>query len=447
MSCPFPPETSSVPSPSSPYCTLKSYRSKSSTNSTTDTSYDEEVFVTIKSKFGSEFRRVSLKVSDRTTFPTCSEFTELIFLLHGLTEEQRKTVHIAYTTADGSNLPISNDENLRKAVFDSPKVLRLLVQNRAESLEERFGYGLRNSVMRKKRQISISNPQDFRRVSSIIDTDILPPEVIRVRLCKFHTNLPLGFFIRDGLSERLTNWGPTPVPSIFISRLLPSGLAASTNLLHEGDEILEVNGIDVYGKTLDQVTDIMIANATNLVLTVRPAHTLALNTMPRLAYAPPPYPSQFSPMSLPENLPMPPIYSQAFDSSLRFTNRGSPIGFCNPREIYRMSDKFSRASLNTASTSSAGSSGVRSGGSMGETRGNDYSRSLRPKNAPLTTIHDLPHHLPPTQHMPPPMLGPHPIVPVRRIPRPFSMHTDGFVPQHKQVPIEAYRYSTVFDRF
>ncbi|CAJ0586405.1 unnamed protein product, partial [Mesorhabditis spiculigera] len=177
-----------------------------------------------------------------------------------------------YTSADGTNLPISNDENFYKALDDNEKLLRVVVQNKAESLEERFGYGLSETTLRKKKNISISAPQDFRRVSSIIDTDILPPEIVRVRLCKFHKNLPLGFYIRDGLSERLTNWGPAAVPSIFISRLLPSGLAASTNLLHEGDEILEVNGIDICSKTLDQVTDIMVANAQNLVLTIRPAH-------------------------------------------------------------------------------------------------------------------------------------------------------------------------------
>merc|ERR1739848_838125 len=44
-----------------------------------------------------------------------------------------------------------------------------------------------------------------------------------------------------------------------------------TGLLAIDDEVLEVNSIDVTGKTLDQVTDMMVANATNLIITVKPA--------------------------------------------------------------------------------------------------------------------------------------------------------------------------------
>lgn len=38
------------------------------------------------------------------------------------------------------------------------------------------------------------------------------------------------------------------------------------------DEVLEVNGIEVTGKTLDQVTDMMVANSANLIITVKPAN-------------------------------------------------------------------------------------------------------------------------------------------------------------------------------
>lgn len=40
---------------------------------------------------------------------------------------------------------------------------------------------------------------------------------------------------------------------MFVSRLVPGGLAEGTGLLAVGDEVLEVNGIEVAGKTLDQV--------------------------------------------------------------------------------------------------------------------------------------------------------------------------------------------------
>ncbi|KAF7462485.1 Hypothetical predicted protein [Marmota monax] len=66
--------------------------------------------------------------------------------------------------------------------------------------------------------------------------------------------------------------GLEKVPGIFISRMVPGGLAESTGLLAANDEVLEVNGIEVAGKTLDQVTDMMIANSHNLIVTVKPAN-------------------------------------------------------------------------------------------------------------------------------------------------------------------------------
>lgn len=90
-------------------------------------------------------------------------------------------------------------------------------------------------------------------MSSIIDVDILPPSQRRVRLMKNGSDRPLGFYIRDGTSIRVTPMGLEKVPGVFISRLVPGGLAESTGLLAVNDEVLEVNGIDVTGKTLDQV--------------------------------------------------------------------------------------------------------------------------------------------------------------------------------------------------
>jgi len=83
---------------------------------------------------------------------------------------------------------------------------------------------------------------------------------------------PLGFYIRDGTSIRVSASGLERVPGVFISRLVPGGLAESTGLLAVNDEVLEVNGIDVTGKTLDQVTDMMVANSANLIITVKPVN-------------------------------------------------------------------------------------------------------------------------------------------------------------------------------
>jgi len=93
-----------------------------------------------------------------------------------------------------------------------------------------------------------------------------------VRLLKHGSDKPLGFYIRDGTSVRVTQQGLERVPGIFISRLVPGGLAESTGLLAVNDEVLEVNGIEVHGKSLDQVTDMMVANSSNLIITVKPAN-------------------------------------------------------------------------------------------------------------------------------------------------------------------------------
>ncbi|CAH2097841.1 unnamed protein product [Euphydryas editha] len=127
----------------------------------------------------------------------------------------------------------------------------------------------------KNKGLAISNPHDFRMVSAIIDVDIVPETCRRVKLLKHGSDRPLGFFIRDGTSVRVTPNGVERSPGIFISRLVPGGLAESTGLLGVNDEVLEVNGIDVSNKTLDQVTDMMVANSSNLIITVRPANQRA----------------------------------------------------------------------------------------------------------------------------------------------------------------------------
>lgn len=93
-----------------------------------------------------------------------------------------------------------------------------------------------------------------------------------VRLSKKSFRQYLGFYIKKGTvaphaSEK------TP-PGVVVSHLVPGGLAENCGLLTAGDEILQVNGISVAGKSLEQVTDIIIANEENLILTVAP-HSLS----------------------------------------------------------------------------------------------------------------------------------------------------------------------------
>ena len=102
--------------------------------------------------------------------------------------------------------------------------------------------------------------------------DVVPVMCRRVRFLKHGSEKPIGFYIRGGTSVRVTPNGLEKVPGIFISRILAGGLAESTGLLAVNDEVLEVNGIEVAGKSLDQVTDMMVANSSNLIVTVKPAN-------------------------------------------------------------------------------------------------------------------------------------------------------------------------------
>ncbi|CAI6364511.1 unnamed protein product [Macrosiphum euphorbiae] len=240
----------------------------------------------IKSKFDAEFRRISLPKTDVGTY---EQFRILIERLHKLIEVP---FVLSYTDPkDGDLLPINNDDNLGRAVLTAKPLLRIIVQRKGESLEELNGYGSyrpRNIISSilggtpsKAKHLWISNPQDFRQVSAIIDVDVVPDTCRRVRLLKHGSERPLGFYIRDGTSVRVSPSGVEKVPGIFISRLVPGGLAESTGLLAVNDEVLEVNGIEVAGKTLDQVTDMMVANSHNLIVTVKPANQRTTMSAPR----------------------------------------------------------------------------------------------------------------------------------------------------------------------
>ncbi|KAM9384864.1 par-6 family cell polarity regulator gamma b [Pholidichthys leucotaenia] len=233
--------------------------------------------VEVKSKYGAEFRRFSVNRAKPGKF---EEFYKLILHIHRIANME---VMIGYADIHGDLLPINNDDNFCKAVSTAHPLLRIFIQRQEEvdysnfgtntiTRRKKAGVALRNDVNRKRPHIRIGMPQDFRPVSSIIDVDILPESHRRVRLYRHGSDKPLGFYIRDGTSVRVTPHGLEKVPGIFISRLVPGGLAESTGLLAVNDEVLEVNGIEVTGKSLDQVTDMMIANSHNLIVTVKPVN-------------------------------------------------------------------------------------------------------------------------------------------------------------------------------
>uniref|UniRef100_A0A667WG58 Par-6 family cell polarity regulator alpha n=1 Tax=Myripristis murdjan TaxID=586833 RepID=A0A667WG58_9TELE len=233
--------------------------------------------------FEAEYRRFALKRNGPGGF---QEFYHLLQTIHRIPGVD---VLLGYADIHGDLLPINNDDNFHKAVSSANPLLRIIITKREDepvvfatnSLQRRKkGLGLTglrttgsSSTHQKNRPgLLIGSPQDFRQISSIIDVDILPETHRRVRLHKHGTHKPLGFYIRDGVSVRVTPQGVEKVPGVFISRLVRGGLAESTGLLGVNDEILEVNGIDVAGKSLDQVTDMMVANSHNLIVTVKPAN-------------------------------------------------------------------------------------------------------------------------------------------------------------------------------
>ncbi|KAI4877896.1 hypothetical protein NFI96_016788 [Prochilodus magdalenae] len=274
--------------------------------------------VEVKSKFEAEYRRFALKKNGAGSF---QEFYHLLQTIHRIPGVD---VLLGYADIHGDLLPINNDDNFHKALSSANPLLRIIIQRRevhsthyglcnrhaketqlpytsithrsefndAKDIVLRSRYedepvvfptnslqrrkkglaGLRPSQQKNKPALLIGLPQDFRQISSIIDVDILPETHRRVRLHKHGTHKPLGFYIRDGVSVRVTPQGVEKVPGVFISRLVRGGLAESTGLLGVNDEILEVNGIDVAGKSLDQVTDMMVANSHNLIVTVKPAN-------------------------------------------------------------------------------------------------------------------------------------------------------------------------------
>ncbi|XP_001601910.1 partitioning defective protein 6 [Nasonia vitripennis] len=244
--------------------------------------------VAVKSKFDADIIRFSISRNESTSY---DGFRKLLAERHDIGPELKFDIWYTDPT-DGDLLPINNDNNLARALVAAKPLLRILIQRQGDGVEDLNGCNtikpknLISSILGgtpgKPKPLAISNPHDFRQVSAIIDVDILPETCRRVKLLKHGLDKPLGFYIKDGESYRV---GPTgaieKVPGVFISRLVPGGLAEGTGLLAVNDEVLEVNGIEVAGKTLDQVTDMMIANSSNLIITVKPANQRTALAVPR----------------------------------------------------------------------------------------------------------------------------------------------------------------------
>ncbi|XP_050451389.1 uncharacterized protein LOC126851450 isoform X3 [Cataglyphis hispanica] len=83
------------------------------------------------------------------------------------------------------------------------------------------------------------------------------------------TNEPLGATVRnDG-------------DAVIIGRVVRGGAADKSGLLHEGDEVLEVNGVEMRGKTVNEVCDILAGMQGSLTFLVLPKQTSHRNNLRR----------------------------------------------------------------------------------------------------------------------------------------------------------------------
>ena len=207
----------------------------------------------LSKQFGEEFRRFGLKRTEEP--PRFENFNALVRQLHGLVN-MSFLIHYV-DPSDNELLPINNDNNFGQALKTSARILRITIESKEDRARGIYksmrSTSCRVSMRGQTSEISISMPQNFRQVSAIIDVDIVPETHRRVRLLKHGSDKPLGLYIRDGTSVCATANGLKKQPGIFISRIVPGGLAESSGLLSVNDEIIEVNGIKAVGKTLDQV--------------------------------------------------------------------------------------------------------------------------------------------------------------------------------------------------
>ncbi|XP_060869437.1 protein PALS1 isoform X1 [Metopolophium dirhodum] len=89
-------------------------------------------------------------------------------------------------------------------------------------------------------EVTVTLPVDD---SSMYNTDQHPPNITIINIEK--TNEPLGATVRnDG-------------DAVIIGRIVRGGAAEKSGLLHEGDEVLEVNGVEMRGKSINDVCDIL----------------------------------------------------------------------------------------------------------------------------------------------------------------------------------------------
>ncbi|NXC75719.1 MPP5 protein, partial [Anhinga anhinga] len=72
-------------------------------------------------------------------------------------------------------------------------------------------------------------------------------ETVKIVRIEKARDIPLGATVRNEMD------------SVIISRIVKGGAAEKSGLLHEGDEVLEINGIEIRGKDVNEVFDLLVS--------------------------------------------------------------------------------------------------------------------------------------------------------------------------------------------
>ncbi|XP_012274749.1 MAGUK p55 subfamily member 5 [Orussus abietinus] len=111
----------------------------------------------------------------------------------------------------------------------------------------------------QRKSSSSSSPSGPPSPSSSLRGSHVADNIKVIRIEK--TNEPLGATVR--------NEGD----AVIIGRVVRGGAADKSGLLHEGDEVLEVNGVEMRGKSVNEVCDILAGMQGSLTFLVLPAPT------------------------------------------------------------------------------------------------------------------------------------------------------------------------------
>lgn len=71
----------------------------------------------------------------------------------------------------------------------------------------------------------------------------------------------IALLLKRLIKQALCHQGATvrnDMDSVVVSRVVKGGAAESSGLLREGDEILEINGISIRGKHINEVHDLLV---------------------------------------------------------------------------------------------------------------------------------------------------------------------------------------------